>query len=93
MSEKVIYQIYLTSNIVTLAHMAHELMEKRIPVSATRWKQLGQLKQAGQTYDELLGEMIQAYNRQELANKARIARLGKSSSDRFLYPLQTASCR
>jgi hypothetical protein len=54
--------------------MAPVLMEKRIPVSETRWKQLGQLKQAGQTYDALLGEMAQAYHRQELARKARDAK-------------------
>jgi len=56
--------------------MAPELMEKRIPVSATRWKQLGKLKQAGQTYDALLGDMVRAYNRQELAAHARSARKG-----------------
>ena len=59
--------------------MAPELMEQRIPVSATRWKQLGQLKQAGQTYDELLGEMARAYRRQELAIRARSARTGAGS--------------
>lgn len=68
---------YLIVNIVTIAHMAPELMEKRIPVSETRWKQLGQLKQAGQTYDALLGEMAQAYHRQQLAQRARRAREGQ----------------
>ena len=56
--------------------MALELMDKRIPVSRTRWKELGQLKQAGQTYDELLKEMIQAYNLRELAAKAAAAKRG-----------------
>ncbi len=54
-----------------------QLMTKRIPVSEDRWKQLGQLKGAGQTYDELLGDMVQAYNRRGLAMLAREARAGK----------------
>jgi len=54
-------------------------MTKRIPVSEDRWKQLGQIKQAGQTYDELLGEMVQAYNRKKLALLARSARAGKGN--------------
>ena len=53
-----------------------QIMIKRIPVSESRWKQLGQIKQAGQTYDELLGEMMQAYNRRELALAAKSARVG-----------------
>ena len=52
-------------------------MTKRIPVSEGRWKQIGELKQAGQTYDDLLGEMARAYNRGQLARKARLALEGK----------------
>jgi hypothetical protein len=54
-----------------------QLMTKRIPVSEHRWKQLGQIKQAGQTYDALLGEMVQEHNRRELAQRARDAREGR----------------
>jgi len=69
---------YLNDNIVTIAHMA-QLMTKRIPVSEDRWKQLGQIKQAGQTYDELLDQMIRAFNRKELANLAQSARKGSGN--------------
>ncbi len=47
---------------------------KRIPVSENRWKELGRMKEAGQTYDELLKELIQAYNRGLLAEKIRASR-------------------
>jgi len=53
-----------------------QLMIKRIPVSVDRWKQLGQIKQAGQTYDELLDQMIRAFNRKELASLAQSAKKG-----------------
>ncbi len=56
-----------------------QIMTKRIPVSEGRWKQLEQIKQAGQTHDELLGEMVQAYNRKELALHAKSARKGKGN--------------
>lgn len=32
---------------------------KRIPVSETVWKKLGEMKGAGQTYDDLLEDMIE----------------------------------
>lgn len=48
--------------------------DKRIPVTEKRWKQLNNLKDAGQTYDELLKELIQSYNRSELAEQARETR-------------------
>lgn len=50
---------------------------KRIPVSPETWKELGRMKDAGQSYDALLRRMILAYNRQELAERARDAREGK----------------
>lgn len=40
--------------------------DKRIPVTEETWETLGDMKSAGQTYDELVRELIQAYNRQEL---------------------------
>ncbi|MBS3740423.1 hypothetical protein KGY47_03500 [Candidatus Bipolaricaulota bacterium] len=42
---------------------------KRIPVSEELWEKLGQRKKAGQTYDELLREIIQKANRQDLADR------------------------
>lgn len=54
-------------------------MTKRIPVSEERWKQLGRIKEAGQTYDELLGKMLQAFNRRELAIFAKSARKGEGN--------------
>ena len=47
---------------------------KRIPVTEERWKELNELKEAGETYDELLGELIQQTNRRRLANRAREGR-------------------
>lgn len=52
-------------------------MTKRIPVSEDLWKQLGKLKEAGQTYDELMRELIQARNRLELAKKMDAAEKGE----------------
>ncbi|MFH1916420.1 MAG: hypothetical protein ABIJ21_04090 [Nanoarchaeota archaeon] len=56
-----------------------QIMTKRIPVSEERWKQLGRIKEAGQTYDELLGKMLQAFNRRELAIFAKSARKGEGN--------------
>lgn len=42
---------------------------KRIPVSEELWKQLGKMKEAGQTYDDLLKELIQKANREDLAER------------------------
>lgn len=44
---------------------------KRIPVTEERWKQLHELKEAGQTYDDLLEELIQDRNRRELGARFR----------------------
>jgi len=48
--------------------------EKRIPVTEERWKELNDIKGAGQTYDELLAELVQSYNRERLAERAREVR-------------------
>ena len=56
-----------------------QLMTKRIPVSEDRWKELGKIKEAGQTYDHLLGELVQAYNRKELVVKMNAADVGKGN--------------
>jgi len=44
---------------------------KRIAVSPDTWKTLGDMKQAGQTYDDLIQELIHKANRLELARKAK----------------------
>ncbi|MCK4347994.1 MAG: hypothetical protein KAW47_05195 [Thermoplasmatales archaeon] len=44
-------------------------MTKRIPVSESVWKQIGKLKDAGETYDGLLKKMLKAYNRMKLMQK------------------------
>ncbi|MFP4045642.1 MAG: hypothetical protein ACLFS3_01125 [Candidatus Aenigmatarchaeota archaeon] len=50
---------------------------KRVPVSKEIWQDLGRMKEAGETYDELLKKMIRDYQRHKLAEKAREARKGK----------------
>jgi len=45
--------------------------DKRIPVTEERWRELGELKEAGQTYDDLLGEMIREYRGHRLADMVR----------------------
>ena len=47
---------------------------KRIPVTEERWNDLHDLKQAGQTYDGLLEELIQERQRRQLASRARQVR-------------------
>lgn len=47
---------------------------KRIPVTEERWQELNQLKSAGQTYDELLEELLQEHERRQLANRVRAVR-------------------
>jgi hypothetical protein len=49
---------------------------KRLPVTPETWKEIGRMKDAGQSYDELLQRMMLAYNREELARMAREAREG-----------------
>jgi predicted CopG family antitoxin len=56
-----------------------QLMSKRIPVSEERWKELGKMKEAGQTYDDLMRELIQARNRLELASKMDAADRGEGT--------------
>ncbi|WP_229373339.1 hypothetical protein V9T20_11770 (plasmid) [Halobacterium salinarum] len=49
-------------------------MFTRIPVTEDRWQELTELKGAGQTYDELLKELIQERNRRQLAERVRSVR-------------------
>jgi len=47
---------------------------KRIPVTEERWKRLHELKEPGQTWDELLDELVQEHNRRQLADRVREVR-------------------
>ena len=47
---------------------------KRIPVTEERWKELSDLKEAGETYDELLEQLIQEHNRRQLVDRVREVR-------------------
>ncbi|MFC7076118.1 hypothetical protein [Haloarcula halophila] len=47
---------------------------KRIPVTEERWKELNNLKEAGETYDDLLAELIQEHQRRQLAERTREVR-------------------
>ena len=44
---------------------------KRVPIKEPTWKELGKMKEAGQTYDDLIKELIQEANRSKLAQKIR----------------------
>lgn len=46
-------------------------LTKRIPVSETIWRELSHAKEAGRTYDDLLGEMLRIYNREKLMEKMK----------------------
>lgn len=48
--------------------------DKRIPVTTERWQELSDLKKAGQTYDELLEQLIKEHNRRQLAERVREVR-------------------
>jgi len=47
---------------------------KRIPVTEERWKELNDLKEAGETYDDVLEELIQEHRRRQLADRATAVR-------------------
>ena len=42
------------------------VMNKRIPVSKERWEELANMKKPGQTYDELLENLIEEHKKQKL---------------------------
>lgn len=54
--------------------MADTEADKRIPVTEDTHEMLHDAKTPGQTYDELVRELVQERNRKELADKARRAR-------------------
>ena len=53
------------------------MLNKRIALSEGTWEALGEMKKAGQTYDELLRKIILSANRHDLAEKARLALEGE----------------
>jgi predicted CopG family antitoxin len=48
--------------------------DKRIPITEERWTELNDLKEVGQTYDDLLKELIQEHQRRQLAERTRDVR-------------------
>jgi len=44
---------------------------KRIPVSEAIWKELSEMRRAGQTYDELLAELVDRVKKARLADDVR----------------------
>jgi hypothetical protein len=50
---------------------------KRIPVSEETWKELGEEKESGQTWDELLEEMKIELEKHRLAKNAREMKEGE----------------
>jgi predicted CopG family antitoxin len=55
--------------IVTILYMT--ALTKRIPVSEPVWKDLAELRRAGQTYDDILMEMIELQKKQRLEEDIR----------------------
>ena len=47
---------------------------KRIPVTEERWRELNDAKAAGQTYDELLEELLRTHRQRQLIERARAVR-------------------
>lgn len=54
-----------------LNYYMSEGKSKRIPVSENIWKKLGELKGAGETYDDVIEKIIRDHNRMELARKMK----------------------
>lgn len=57
---------------------------KRIPVSEEVWKKLGDMKGAGQTYDDLLEDIIERAKKSRLEEDVRV---WESSPDSEYLPL------
>jgi len=55
---------------------------KRIPVSEETWKELARIKEAGQTYDKLLQELIEEKKKKRLEED--IAEWEKDESFEFI---------
>ncbi len=64
---------------VTLTTMS---LTKRIPVTEQVWKELAEMRSAGQTYDELLAEMIELRKKRQLLEE-----IGHSMQEDDFFPL------
>lgn len=42
--------------------------DKRIPVTERRWKELHELKEPGQTFDDLIEELVEEHKKSQLFN-------------------------
>ena len=47
---------------------------KRIPVSEEHWEELGDLKGAGQSWDDVIGDLVEHYKRARLFREVHEAR-------------------
>lgn len=56
---------------------------KRIPVSEDTWKELARIKEAGQTYDKLLQELIEEKKKKKLEED--VAEWEKDESFEFVF--------
>jgi len=63
-------------------------LTKRIPVSEPVWKELAELRLAGQTYDDILSEMIELQKKQRLEDDIR-----RSLEDGDFIPLKEIKAR
>jgi predicted CopG family antitoxin len=52
-------------------------LTKRIPVSEPVWKELAEMRSAGQTYDELLEDLIEERKKRRLAEDVKAWNLRK----------------
>ena len=52
-------------------------LTKKIPVSEPVWKELAEMRSAGQTYDELLEDMIEERKKRRLAEDVKVWSLRK----------------
>ena len=60
------FQIFTTFTILTMTSLT-----KRIPVSESVWKELAEMRSAGQTYDELLEDLIEDRKKRRLLNDVK----------------------
>ena len=68
LSPRLIIKVLSAYNVYTMIMSA----VKRIPVSEPVWKKLGEMKGAGQTYDDLLLDMIERVKKARLLEDVKI---------------------
>jgi len=58
------------AKVIHMCHVYHRIMSavKRIPVAEPVWKELSEMRSAGQTYTELLEEMMEARKKERLVS-------------------------